>query len=171
MVKHLVDIPGELFRIFGEKYGAKPSEEKVIDRTKYLIRPLTIDTNAWHSYLPWRNEGRSVVTVGFYCNGGARGGQFEVARFLVWNHIPEVPGVECMSIWAGTAGSGVSIKERVVVRLGSSSEPFDPLAPETGLIIEVMEAVHRLGKDIEPRVYVWREEKKCYLPNEEVRFA
>ncbi|KKT58753.1 MAG: hypothetical protein UW53_C0032G0006 [Candidatus Giovannonibacteria bacterium GW2011_GWA1_44_25] len=165
--KHLVDVPKELFRIFSKKYGMGEGEERVIDDVTYRIQRLTIETTGERK-LPLIN-GKSMVTIGLF-QGGKTGSTNEVARFMVWNHMPQVSGVQSMSVWAGIYGISFTRTERVVAHLGNGLDPFDPIVPEMGFIAEVMQVTYKLGKNIKPRMYVFQKEKNKYVPAEEFRY-
>lgn len=167
--EYLVDIPKELFSIFSKKYGAGESKEKVIDCTKYLIQPLTLQTNAWHAYKPWRDEGKSVVTIGLFQDGTPER-MTEVTRFVVWNHIPEVSGAEAFHVWGGIYGTGSMRTERLIPHFGNGLNPVDLVVPETKFIIEVMQVACELGENIKPRRYAYQE-NTGFVPEKEYRYV
>lgn len=165
--QHLVNVPKELFKIFSEKYGMGESEECVIDDVTYRIQQLTIETTRERK-LPLVDS-KSRITIGLFKNGKV-GSMNETARLMVWNHMPQVSGVQSMSIWVGIHGMGPTRRERVVTHLGNGLDPFDPIVPETNFIAEVMQVTYKLGENIKPREYVFQEEKNKYVPAEEFRY-
>lgn len=165
-MQYLVDIPKELFRIFSEKYGVGKSEKKDIDGTTYLLQRLTGETSA-KTHLRILGDD-AVTTIGLY-QYGDKGSQQEISRFMVWNHVPQVCGVESLYVRAGIFGPGQSITENIFASIGTHTNSFNPIVPETVFIAEVLETMYRIGKDIKPRRYAWQSSDVGYVPEGEYR--
>jgi len=166
-VKYLVDIPKELFKIFGEKYGLGQSEVRVIDGVVYHIQRLTIETTGERK-LPLV-DGKSTITIGLF-QDGVQERMTETARLMVWNHLPQVSGVEAFSIWAGIYGMGWTRTERLIPRLGNGLESVDLIVPETSFIAEVLQVAYELGKNLKPRKYSWHD-NIGFVPEKEYRYG